>query len=147
MSAGSKPRVTAGKRRGVPEAMHELLLQFPATVDPREDLAALVARFCRAVRQMFAASGAYCWVLDTNSELSGFAADGQQANTFRGVRLSLDQPSLARQALETSRAAFVNQVDQEPAPASPSAILAGPARHEPSDWGPDSHPPREGKSV
>ncbi len=126
MSAGSKPRVTAGKRRGVPEAMHELLLQFPATVDPREDLAALVARFCRAVRQMFAASGAYCWVLDTNSELSGFAADGQQANTFRGVRLSLDQPSLARQALETSRAAFVNQVDQEPAPASPSAILAVP---------------------
>jgi PAS domain S-box-containing protein len=40
--------------------------------------------------------------------------------------MPLDQPSLARQAMETSRAAFVNQVDTEPTPSGPRAILAVP---------------------
>ncbi len=124
--AASKARVMPGRFRGAQEALHELLLQFPATVDPREDLAALVSRFCRAVREMFAASGAYCWLLEEGNGLTGFAADGLQAATFPGVRLSLDQPSLARQAIESGRAAFINEVERDPAPASPVAILAVP---------------------
>ncbi|ABF40777.1 signal transduction histidine kinase, nitrogen specific, NtrB [Candidatus Koribacter versatilis Ellin345] len=124
MAAGTKTSEISGTFRGAQEALHELLLQFPATVDPAEDLVALVTRFCRAVRQMFAASGAYCWLLAEGRELTGFAADGLQSATFPGMKLSLDQPSLARQALETGRAAFVNQVERDPA--SPGAILAVP---------------------
>jgi PAS domain S-box-containing protein len=126
MSAGSKSSIISGTFRGAQEALHELLLQFPATVDPTEDLAGLVSRFCRAVRQMFDASGAYCWLLEESVGLTGFAADGLQSSTFPGVRLSLDQPSLARQALETGRAVFVNKVEQDPTPAAPRAILAVP---------------------
>ena len=124
MAAGTKPSVTANLR-GAQEALFDLLLQFPATVDPGEDLVALVGRFCRAVREMFGASGAYCWLRDEGNVLTGFAADGQQAATFPGVKLSLDQPSLARQAMETGRAAFINEV-ADSAPGSPTAILAVP---------------------
>ena len=124
MAAGSKTSMISGSFRGAQEALHELLLQFPATVDPTEDVVALVSRFCRAVRQMFSASGAYCWLVEDGHTLTGFAADGLQAATFPGVRLALDQPSLARQAMETGRAAFVNEVD--PKPGSPRAILAVP---------------------
>ena len=126
MAAGSKSSMITGNFRGAQAALHELLLQFPATVDPSEDLPSLVSRFCRAVRQMFAASGAYCWLLEDGVGLTGFAADGLQAATFPGVKLSLDQPSLARQAIESGRAAFVNQVEQDPTPAAPRAILAVP---------------------
>jgi PAS domain S-box-containing protein len=126
MAAGSKSSMMTGNFRGAQEALHELLLQFPATVDPSEDLPSLVSRFCRAVRQMFSASGAYCWLLDESNGLTGFAADGLQAATFPGVKLSLDQPSLARQAIESGRAAFVNKVEQDPTPAAPRAILAVP---------------------
>ncbi|HEY3929134.1 MAG TPA: PAS domain S-box protein [Candidatus Koribacter sp.] len=126
MAAGTKPSVDSGSFKGAQEALHDLLLQFPATVDPGEDLTALVSRFCRAVRQMFGASGAYCWLLEDGDNLTGFASDGHQAATFPGVRLSLDQPSLARQAMESGRAAFVNAVDQDPTPAAPTAILAVP---------------------
>ena len=126
MKAGGKTSMFTGTFRGAQEALHELLLQFPATVDPTEDLAALVSRFCRAVRQMFAASGAYCWLLEDGNGLTGFAADGLQARTFPGVKLSLDQPSLALQALESGRAVFVNAVEQDPTPAAPRAILAVP---------------------
>jgi two-component system NtrC family sensor kinase len=126
MAAGSKASMISGTFRGAQEALLELLLQFPATVDPHEDLVALVSRFCRAVRNMFAASGAYCWLLDEGNGLTGFAADGLQAATFPGVRLSFDQPSLARQAFESGRAAFVNEVDRDPKLAAPGAILAVP---------------------
>lgn len=126
MAAGLKTSLITGNFRGAQEALQELLLQFPATVDPSEDLAALVSRFCRAVRQMFGASGAYCWLLEDVNGLTGFAADGLQASTFPGVKLSLQQPSLARQALETGRAVFINEVDRDPTPASPRAILAVP---------------------
>ena len=126
MAAGSKTSVITGTFRGAQEALHELLLQFPATVDPDEDLGALVSRFCHAVRQMFNASGAYCWLLDDPSTLKAFAADGLQAGTFPGVKLSLDQPSLARQALDSGRAAFINEVESDPTPAAPRAILAVP---------------------
>lgn len=126
MAAGTKPSVITGTFRDAQEALHDLLLQFPATVDPTEDLVDLVTRFCRAVRQMFSASGAYCWLLDEGNGLTGFAADGLQASTFPGVHLSLDQPSLARQALDSGRAAFVNQVEGDPTPAAPRAILAVP---------------------
>jgi PAS domain S-box-containing protein len=126
MAAGSKASMISETFRGAQEALLELLLQFPATVDPHEDLVALVSRFCRAVRNMFAASGAYCWLLDDTNGLTGFAADGLQAATFPGVRMSLDQPSLARQALESGRAAFVNEVDRDLKAAGPGAILAVP---------------------
>ena len=125
MAAGTKPSVTVNLR-GAQEALFDLLLQFPATVDPGEDLVALVARFCRAVREIFGASGVYCWLRDEGNVLTGFAADGHQAATFPGVKLSLDQPSLARQAMETGRAAFINEVGSDPAQGSPSAILAVP---------------------
>jgi GAF domain-containing protein len=126
MAAGSKASMISGTFRGAQEALLELLLQFPATVDPHEDLGALVSRFCRAVRNIFAASGAYCWLLDEGNGLKGFAADGLQAATFPGLRMSLDQPSLARQALESGRAAFVNEVDRDPSSRAPGAILAVP---------------------
>ena len=58
--------------------------------------------------------------------LSGFAADGAQASTFPGVKLALDHPSLARQALETGRAVFVNQVESDPTPGGPTSVLAVP---------------------
>ena len=85
MAAGSKSSMITGNFRGAQEALHELLLQFPATVDPSEDLPSLVSRFCHAVRQMFSASGAYCWLLEDGIGLTGFAADGLQAATFPGV--------------------------------------------------------------
>ena len=115
-----------GRVRGAQEALHELLLQFPATVNPQEDLAALVTRFCRAVREMFSASGAYCWLLEEGIGLKAFAAHGLQASTFPGIRLALDQPSLAKQAIESGRAVFLNGVDQDPAPGAPHSILAVP---------------------
>ncbi len=111
MSAGAKPGVISNSPHWLVKPLHELLLQYPATVDPNQDLSQVVAGFCRGVRHLIGASGTYCWQLQSTEELVGIAADGVQATSFPGLRFSLEERSLAREAIEKSRAVFVNHID------------------------------------
>jgi PAS domain S-box-containing protein len=75
----------------------------------------LIRSFCSLTRAFFQASGAYFWSRSPDGELVGSEADGDQAESFRGLRLRAADPSvnpsIAIEAVQRRRAFFLNQID------------------------------------
>jgi len=75
------------------------------------DPSQLILSFCVLTRAFFHASGAYFWSRSSDGELIGAEADGDRADSFRGLRLRPADPSIALEAVQRRRPFFLNRVD------------------------------------
>ena len=71
----------------------------------------LILSFCALTRVFFHASGAYFWSYSSDGELVGEEADGDRAESFRGLRQGAGDPSIAMEAVHKRHAFFVNHLD------------------------------------
>jgi len=77
------------------------------------DASQLIRSFCVLTRTFFQASGAYYWSRTADGELVGAEADapGDEAQSFRGIRRRVGDPSIAMEAVQKRRAFFANHLD------------------------------------
>jgi PAS domain S-box-containing protein len=75
------------------------------------DSSQLIRSFCALTRAYFHAGGAYYWSLSTDGELVGAEADGDGAESFRGIRRRDGDSSIAVDAVLKRQPCFVNQFD------------------------------------
>ncbi len=71
----------------------------------------LILSFCARTRAFFHARGAYFWSYSSDGELVGAEADGEHAESFRGVRQRAGDPSIAIEAVHQRRAFSLNHFD------------------------------------
>ncbi len=92
------------------------------------DSSQLIRSFCVLTRAFFQASGAYYWTRSADGELVGAeaAAEGDEAESFRGIRRRVGDASIAMETVEKRRPFFVNRLDaaRYPWPASSLAHSA-----------------------
>ena len=97
------------------EAFQKVLLELSRAAFQSSDPSLLIRSFCALTRAFFMASGAYFWKRTPDGELVGAEADGDHAESFRGMRLRpadpSTAPSIAAEAVLRHRPFFINQVD------------------------------------
>jgi two-component system NtrC family sensor kinase len=93
------------------EAFQKLLLELSRAAFQSSDPSHLILSFCALTRAFFHASGAYFWSCSSDGELIGAEADGDQAESFRGMHLRAGDPSIASEAVQRRRPFFLNRVD------------------------------------
>ena len=93
------------------EAFQKLLLELSRAAFQSSDSSQLIRSFCALTRAFFHASGAYFWSRSSGGELVGAEADGDQTESFRGIRLRPGDPSIATEAVQRRRPFFLNHVD------------------------------------
>jgi len=97
------------------EAFQKLLLELSRAAFQSSDPSQIIRSFCALTRAFFHASGAYFWSCSSDGELVGAEADGDHAESFRGVRLHAADPSIAPsiaiEAVHKRRPFFLNHVD------------------------------------
>ncbi len=90
-------------------------MELSRAVFQSSDPSQLILSFCALTRAFFHASGAYFWSRSPDGELVGAEADGDHADSFRGIRLCAADPSIAPsiaiEAVQKRRPFFLNHVD------------------------------------
>jgi PAS domain S-box-containing protein len=90
-----------------------LLLELSRAAFQSGDPSQLIRSFCVLTRAFFQASGAYYWSRIADGELVGAEADaeGNEAESFRGIRRRVGDASIAMQAVQKRGPFFVNHLD------------------------------------
>jgi len=95
------------------EAFQKLLLELSRAAFQSGDSSQLIRSFCVLTRTFFQASGAYYWSRSSDGELVGAeaAAEGDEAESFRGIRRRVGDASIAMEAVQKRRPFFANRLD------------------------------------
>jgi PAS domain S-box-containing protein len=112
------------------EDFQKLLLDLSRTAVQSGEPSPVILSFCALTRAFFHASGAYYWSRSSDGELVAAEADGEQAQSFRGLRQGVGDPSIAMEAVHKRRAFFTNRLDAGHYPwlaeAHAQAVMAAP---------------------
>ena len=114
------------------ELFQKLLLELSRAAFQSGDPSQLIRSFCVLTRAFFQASGAYYWSRTPDGELVGTEADieGEDPESFRGVRRRAGDASVAMEALQRRRPFFVNGLSAADYPwlasSQAHAVLAAP---------------------
>jgi PAS domain S-box-containing protein len=93
------------------EVFQKLLLELSRAAFQSREPSQLIVSFCARTRAYFHAGGAYYWSWSPDGELIGAEADGEQAQSFRGMQQSAGEPSIAMDAVHRRRGFYVNRLE------------------------------------
>jgi PAS domain S-box-containing protein len=93
------------------EDFEKLLLELSRAAFQCRETSQLIVSFCARTRAFFHAGGAYYWSWSPEGELVGAEADGEQAQSFRGMRRRAGEPSIAMDAVHRRRGFRVSHLE------------------------------------